>query len=227
MVKADTLVGLAKTDEYGKAVVSEKLVAGKYYYKELCAASEEYVLEETRYSFEIKYRENSPEEVIPLDLNSAAPVYNTYKKQGVQLRKVDEEGVSIPGVEFDLYRDVNDEYIRIGHYKTDDNGLITIEEVPFGKYYFIETKGVKGFEFDGTTHHEFEISDETIGTKQNITITAINKRKVSEKPDTPKTGDSTLLCVAIILIILTGVVMLAVVFGKRDTEKSFFNEDKY
>ena len=72
-------------------------------------------------------------------------------KEGEGLASFDEEGFhyekhSIEGAEFDLYY----EDILFGHYVTDAQGCITVEDLELGIYKLVETKAPHGMELDET-----------------------------------------------------------------------------
>lgn len=194
VITKGTCVGVAKTGEDGVASVRESLVAGKYYFEELCTAGEEYQLDATRFDFSITYRRNTTETEVTFDVNASNPMLNVFRTRSMELLKTDGNGTALSGVSFALYREYNGEYRHIGTYQTGEDGKITITNIPFGKYYFIETKGVKGYQFDGETKYSFTV-DDTTPDGEVIRITAVNR------PDTPKTGDmATPVCVLLVLI---------------------------
>ena len=128
----------------------------------------------------------------------------------MELLKTDGNGTALSGVSFALYREYNGEYRHIGTYQTGGDGKITITNIPFGKYYFIETKGVKGYQFDGETKYSFTV-DDTTPDGEVIQIMAVNR------PDTPKTGDmETPICV---LLVLIATLMFATIFIVTDIWK--------
>ena len=201
IVPKDTLVGIAKTNQEGMASICESLVAGKYYFKELRTAGEEYQLEETRFDFAITYQRNTTTPVVEFNVNAEHPLLNRYKTRDVELLKTDEAGNPLSGVEFALYRKYGEAYIQIGTYVTAaGTGTIRIENVPYGDYYFIETKGLDGYAYDETTKYPFSISDD-LPEGAVVKLTAVNQKL----PDTPKTGDDTPLQWFLFLILLSAI----------------------
>lgn len=69
------------------------------------------------------------------------------------------------------------EEIVIGEYLTDENGEITVENLPTGSYKFIETEPLIGY-LANEDDLSFEVKPETDG--ELIELKAINKRKTSE-----------------------------------------------
>lgn len=170
-ISSDTLIGIMQTGEDGFAYMEESLPEGNYYCKELCPSGEEYITDDTEYEFIVQYPKNEESEYI-IRLNNNQPILNRYKCQQVNLHKVDDSNIPIEGVEFALYRKCGEEYQWIRDYTTDSNGLIHLERVPYGEYYFIETKGVDGYEFDGERRYDFSIvADQLRVTASMLEIT--------------------------------------------------------
>lgn len=201
MVKKDTLVGVAKTNASGVASIMESLVAGDYYFKELQTATEEYVLDTTQIDFTITYKRNETKSVVEFNVNAESPVLNRYKSLPVELLKTDDGGNVLSGVEFTLYRKGPEEtqYQPVGVYVTGKDGKIRIEDVPYGDYYFVETKGLEGYTFDSDKTYSFVINDTTVEKGECILLTAVNEKI----PDVPQTGDTIPLVWIISILILS------------------------
>lgn len=211
VITKGTLVSIAKTNEEGLASVCESLVAGKYYFEEIMTATDEYELDSTRFDFTIAYKRNTTEPEVVFDVNAENPLLNKFKTQNAEILKTDDEGKPLAGVQFALYRKYKDEYIQIGSYTTGKDGKISITNIPYGEYYWIETKGLDGYVYDGTTKYTFTVDDS--GTENGvISVHAVNTK-------TPKTGDNSPLGM-VFLIMGTAVLGLSVVMV------SFFRKKK-
>ena len=193
IVKPDTLVGVGKTDDEGKASIREALVAGKYYWKEI-KADEGYVLDDTKFDFEIKYTDNSTEDFVTFMTNANNPLLNKYYTAKVTLNKKGDDGSVLEGVVFDLYRTTDGKDQKIGQYTTDKNGQIIIENLPYGQYYFREVKGLAGYLFDTEIRYSFEVKAKE---NQEIELTVTNERAKH-----PKTGDVTPVTKAMMLLLV-------------------------
>lgn len=134
------------------------------------------------------------------------------KKRSVELTKVDENGHPLSGVEFALYRQEGEETLLIGSYITaPDTGKIRIDDISAGDYYFVEVRGLEGYEVNQTEYH-FSVNDD-VPDGTVIPITAVN-RKI---PDTPKTGDpNKLYC---ILALAVGCMIFAGIMFQRKRRK--------
>lgn len=137
----DSLIGVIKTNEEGKATLKGALVSGHYYYKELQTV-EGFILDEEKHPFELTL-ENEP--VTVFDVNKENPMLNMLMKSKVSLIKVDagDESKKLSGAEFELFTETGK---SLGIYITDKNGEINIEDLGFGNYYFKENKAPDGYQ---------------------------------------------------------------------------------
>ena len=135
------------------------------------------------------------------NVNAESPVLNRYKSLPVELLKTDDGGNVLSGVEFTLYRKGPEEtqYQPVGVYVTGKDGKIRIEDVPYGDYYFVETKGLEGYTFDSDKTYSFVINDTTVEKGECILLTAVNEKI----PDVPQTGDTIPLVWIISILILS------------------------
>lgn len=165
ILSKDSLIGVIKTNKDGKATLRSALVSGKYYYKELQTLPG-YILDASRHTFDLSLG-NEPTTIF--EVNKENPLLNKAKKNMVQLIKVDAADLTrrLAGVEFELYTKDGE---KIGTYQTDANGEINITNLAYGKYYFKETRSLKGYQIIRGKIH-FEIGDEKVViTCKNTTI---------------------------------------------------------
>ncbi|MEK5017391.1 SpaA isopeptide-forming pilin-related protein [Bacillus sp. FSL L8-0315] len=119
------------TNQEGIAKVNS-LPFGKYYFQET-KGLEGYLLNQTKYPFEV----NDHNQTLTFE------VKNDQVKGNVQLVKVDEDGkTKLEGAVFIL---ADEKGKKISEHKTDKNGLIKIDNIPFGKYQFIEKTSPAGY----------------------------------------------------------------------------------
>lgn len=140
---------------------------------------------------------DEPDDPKPHDPDSPKPP----KYGKVALGKSDAvTGIALEGVVFDLYK-AND--TKIGSYATDASGIIYVDRLPYGEYYFVETQALDGYIADYSTRYSFTVNAEDT-VKLVVTNTPEAKVPVPETGSNPgpSTGDNSNM-------MLYGVVMAA------------------
>lgn len=172
VLPANSCVGYIITDNNGIGQYYGTLPEGQYYLKEL-KALKGYKINEDEISFEIKNNNNKK-----IDINFVdSPFVNLLEKANVHIIKIDSDtGKPLKGVEFTLY---NSKGEIIGVYKTNKKGRIYIEDLPYGKYYFVETKCIDGY-YSTNNKYNFELNSQET-KKMEITNTPIYRLGFSEK----------------------------------------------
>ncbi|MGN0153767.1 MAG: collagen binding domain-containing protein [Lachnospiraceae bacterium] len=162
----DSCIGYLVTDQSGMAEYHGKLPIGNYYLKEL-KTKPGYEIDEQKYPFEVKANQNQS---IQIDLTEQ-PFVNYLSKAAVKIIKTDANtGKALKNVEFTLY---NQNKQKICVYKTDRKGEIQVENLPYGDYYFVETKCRDGY-YSTNNKYKFKLeSKDTVVL--NITNTPILK----------------------------------------------------
>lgn len=198
----DSLVGLASTDQKGCCRIRETLPAGSYYWKEL-KTMDGYILEENSYGFELAYPPNQTENEWKLEVNKEQPLMNRLYKARITLNKKGSDDRKLEGVTFTLFRDGK----RIGEYMTDADGRIEIGQLPYGNYYFKETKGILGYLFDAEIKYEFAVEAKN---NQTIELNVVNER-LQEIP-VPITGDAVSMLLGLGLL-MTSILAFILING--------------
>ena len=161
----------AKTDENGE-ILLEDLLIGEYTVTELASdLTVGYVLalEETT--------------TVAHEQIAEMTIHNRLIRGRVQLVKRDAvTGQTLEGAEFSLF---SPDGGLVGKYVTDENGIIVVEDLPYGiGYMWVETRAPAGFLLD-IAEITFDIAEDGV----TVELAAVNG-KIPHVPDNPNTGDS-------------------------------------
>ena len=163
----DELIFTGKTDKDGKIII-DGLKLGKYYILEK-EASLGYVITNEKIYFELK--DNG--EIVKAEMKNK-PITST-----VKITKVDiSNSEPLPNTIIEVYND-KDELIYSG--KTNEEGKIVIEELRYGKYYFIEKEAPEGYQLNSEKMY-FEVLEDG----EIIKCTMTDEKIVIEVPNTLK-----------------------------------------
>ena len=163
----DELIFTGKTDKEGKIII-DGLKLGKYYILEK-EASLGYVITNEKIYFELK--DNG--EIVKAEMKNK-PITST-----VEITKIDiSNSEPLPNTIIEVYND-KDELIYSG--KTNEEGKIVIEELRYGKYYFIEKEAPEGYQLNSEKMY-FEVLEDG----EIIKCTMTDEKIVIEVPNTLK-----------------------------------------
>ena len=204
VIAKDECVGFIKTGMDGKATLKEALVGGEYYYKEV-QTIDGYVLDSTKRPFTLQL---GNDEVNVMEVNKENPAVNRLYRAKIQLVKCDaaDHEIKLDGVEFELYKIDSSGDQLMGTYITDKNGLILIDELPYGSYYFKEVRAKDNYVLD-SSHIKIIVNGDTNVIRTEFT----NERK----PDVPKTGDAIPIVPVAATAIIFGILFLVISRTKR------------
>ena len=226
IVEKDTLLSKVVTDEDGMARYEAYLPSGSYYYQELQTV-EGFVLDETTYDFTITL---GNEEITAIDVNKTSPLVNKVAQGVLNIKKVDDKGTTLAGVEFTLTNDQTGQSYVV---TTNEEGMATINNLPIGTYndskewnYFSytlrESKGLDGYEV-ATDPKQIVFKQVKDGDSEVVVNVEVvnNKIVVPPSPTVPILGiehNSTFL-VAGIVIFLAFNALAVLVYKVRKSEK--------
>lgn len=174
VIPKDALITFANCDKNGSIVFDCDLPVGfKWYVKEI-ATDEHYILSDTKYEFDTKYQ-GQDVKVIDIKVNNGEVIKNSLIYGSVKGLKIDRETQEvIKGVTFGLFKSDTTEFTEnkaILTAVTDENGIFTFTNVPYGEYIIKELKPAEGY-LDNE-----DIFKVTISThEQTIELTPINDR---------------------------------------------------
>ena len=140
----------------------EGLPAGRYRLLET-STSTDYILNTQALEFMIELDGNSQE------LDQTVKFYNYQGR--VELTKYDTDLNALEGVKFDLYDD--SDVLYKADLETDENGVLSVEALAPGAYYFVETQSVNG-NIVNETRIPFIVPSEYEGEPDIIELSSLN-----------------------------------------------------
>ncbi len=196
IIDKDVLVDKLYITEEGLNTSAYDLPLGKYYIKEI-STNENYILTDKIYPFEFNSPDNTSSIIninlldeIRNDLDELTKlrIVKIAKERRNVLERIgdiftgydsDSKTHTISDVKFKLYYDSNGEAKELLNennesvYTTDENGIIDIDSLPYGKYYYQEISVPFGYELDNSLH-EFNITKED-NEEKLLELTVENK----------------------------------------------------
>lgn len=154
-----------------------------------------HVLNDKPYCFKLEFKD-SKTPIVSLNYT----IKNFIGKGNVEITKTDiSNSNALPNALIEIYN-VDNELIFSGY--TDSNGKIVVENLPIGKYKFIEKEAPSGYIIN-TEEHFFEIKENGEIVKSYLT----NEKEPEETFDVPKTSvaDSKIIDVITITLVIAGI----------------------
>ncbi len=154
-----------------------------------------HVLNDKPYCFKLEFKDSKTPLV---SLNYT--IKNFIGKGNVEITKTDiSNSNALPNALIEIYN-VDNELIFSGY--TDSNGKIVVENLPIGKYKFIEKEAPSGYILNAEEHF-FEIKENGEIVKSYLT----NEKEPEETFDVPKTSvaDSKIIDVITITLVIVGI----------------------
>lgn len=154
-----------------------------------------HVLNDKPYCFKLEFKD-SKTPIVSLNYT----IKNFIGKGNVEITKTDiSNSNALPNALIEIYN-VDNELIFSGY--TDSNGKIVVENLPIGKYKFIEKEAPSGYILN-TEEHFFEIKENGEIVKSYLT----NEKEPEETFDVPKTSvaDSKIIDVITITLVIAGI----------------------
>ena len=195
----DELIFTGKTDKEGKIVI-DNLKIGKYYIIEK-EASTGYVITDEKVFFELK----ANGEIVKAEMKNK-PITST-----VEITKIDiSTSEPLPNTLIEVYND-KDELVYSG--RTNEEGKVIIEELRYGKYYFIEKEAPEGYTLNSEKMY-FEVLEDG----EIVKCTMQDEKIVVEVPITFKNDYLPIIMFGVSVIGL-GAVAYGITKSKKSKKK--------
>ncbi len=144
----DNVIATGETNENGELKFNKIKFDIPYTVEEI-VAPEGYTLgEKNFYEFTINSTDDNK--------NISYSFYNKAIKGSIELNKVDEDKNPLKGVEFTLYNSLGEKVVSS---ESNDKGIVTFIDVPYGNYTVKETKPLEGY-LKNDTIYSFEIKED-------------------------------------------------------------------
>lgn len=147
VIPKDGLLEIITCNEKGKATFTTDLPIGSYYVKEISTDSH-YILSEKKYPVVFEYA-GQDTATVHISVNDGEPIENEIIYGTIQGLKIDREtGENITGALFGLFSITETEFTEetaILTSESNEEGIFTFENVPYGEYIIRELKPAEGY----------------------------------------------------------------------------------
>ncbi len=147
VIPKDGLIEIITCDEKGKATFTTDLPIGSYYVKEISTDSH-YILSEKKYPVVFEYA-GQDVATVHISVNDGEPIINSIIYSTIKGLKIDREtGENIAGALFGLFGINETEFTEetaILTAESNEKGIFTFENVPYGEYIVRELKPSEGY----------------------------------------------------------------------------------
>ena len=194
VIPKDGLIEAVTCDENGKAVFATDLPVGaKVYVKEI-ATDNHYILSASTYPVTFEYA-GQDTAVVKISVNNGEAITNEIIRGTIIGKKLDEDGFTICGAFFGLFRENETEFTEetaLATCQSNEIGIFTFENVPFGRWIVREIKAAPAFVLNENSYAVTVSTDEEVIeiTIENEFITgSVKTTKVDkEYPDNKLSG---------------------------------------
>lgn len=147
VIPKDGLLEIITCNEKGKATFTTDLPIGSYYVKEISTDSH-YILSDKKYPVVFEYA-GQDTATVHISVNDGEPIENEIIYGTIQGLKIDREtGENIAGALFGLFSITETEFTEetaILTSESNEEGIFTFENVPYGEYIIRELKPAEGY----------------------------------------------------------------------------------
>lgn len=169
VIPKDGLLEIITCDEKGKATFTTDLPIGSYYVKEIITDNH-YILSEKKYPVVFEYA-GQDTATVHISVNDGEPIENEIIYGTIQGLKIDREtGENIAGALFGLFGINETEFTEetaILTAESNEKGIFTFENVPYGEYIVRELKPAEGYlpnekNYQATVSEDEEVIEITV-----------------------------------------------------------------
>lgn len=169
VIPKDGLLEIITCNEKGKATFTTDLPIGSYYVKEISTDSH-YILSEKKYPVLFEYA-GQDTATVHISVNDGEPIENEIIYGTIKGLKIDREtGENIAGALFGLFSINETEFTEetaILTGKSNEEGIFTFENVPYGEYIVRELKPAEGYlpneeNYQATVSEDEEVIEITV-----------------------------------------------------------------
>ena len=176
VIPKDGLLEIITCNEKGKATFTTDLPIGSYYVKEISTDSH-YILSEKKYHFVFEYA-GQDTATVHISVNDGEPIENEIIYGTIQGLKIDREtGENITGALFGLFSITETEFTEetaILTSESNEEGIFTFENVPYGEYIVRELKPAEGYLYNE------ELYPVTISENEQVIEITVENDKIPE-----------------------------------------------
>lgn len=173
VIPKNGLLEIITCDEKGKATFTTDLPIGKYYVKEI-STDNHYILSDKKYPVVFEYA-GQDTATVHISVNDGEPIENEIIYGTIKGLKIDREtGENITGALFGLFSNNETEFTEktaILTAESNEEGIFTFENVPYGEYIVRELKPATGYLPNGESY-PVTISE----NKEVVEITVLNEK---------------------------------------------------
>ena len=164
VIPKDGLLEIITCDEKGKATFTTDLPIGSYYVKEISTDSH-YILLDKKYPLVFEYA-GQDVATVRISVNDGEPIENEIIYGTIQGLKIDREtGENITGALFGLFSITETEFTEetaILTSESNEEGIFTFENVPYGEYIIRELKPAEGYLPNEKNYRATVLEDEEV-----------------------------------------------------------------
>ena len=169
VIPENGLIEIVTCDEKGKATFKTDLPIGKYYVKEI-STDNHYILSDKKYPVVFEYAGQDTASV-HISVNDGEPIINSIIYGTIKGLKIDREtGEKITGALFGLFSNNETEFTEettILTSESNEEGIFTFENVPYGEYIIRELKPAEGYlpneeNYQATVSEDEEVIEITV-----------------------------------------------------------------